>query len=90
MGLTYSEVQEGLIIKASECSLFAPSYSLHKVSAYSLHLFTSVGERAPGHFYLTKPDVTLSQVGVNSVILDQLLQVTFTSYGTLAYSACQI
>ena len=31
------------------------------------------------------PHVTLSQVGVHSIILDQLLQVTLTSYGTLAF-----
>ena len=45
----------------------------------------TVSTHAFGHFYLHKPDVIVTQVGVNSIILDQLLQVTFTSYGTKAF-----
>ena len=33
---------------------------------------------------LCKPDVSLTQVGVNSIILDQFLKVTLTSFSTIA------
>ena len=33
---------------------------------------------------LRQPDFTFTQVGVNSIIQDSFLQVTLTSYGTLA------
>ena len=43
---------------------------------------------APGHFYSRKPDVTLTQVGVKSIIPDQLLQVTFYQLLKLPFNFC--